>query len=218
MFIIDLIPLGHGSFDVIIGMEWLSKNKAVIVCHEKVVEIPITKLNEEYFEFNGTYLGVAKAYERREALMNKLSEDSPLVRDFELCSRKDLSRFPQRNDYKLIEMLSFVIDLVPGGRPGCEVSISSSTSKMQELVHWAALELPTWVSYDQVTTDVFIANFSKIAKPLTSLTQKNKKYEWGVEQEEAFQTLKNNLCDAPILSLPNGVEDLSVSCEIESVD
>ncbi|GKF32877.1 hypothetical protein Tco_0102675 [Tanacetum coccineum] len=38
----------------------------------------------------------------------------------------------------------------------------------------------------------FIANFSKIAKPLTSLTQKNQKYVWGVEQEEAFQTLKNN--------------------------
>ncbi|GKC67026.1 putative reverse transcriptase domain-containing protein [Tanacetum coccineum] len=34
----------------------------------------------------------------------------------------------------------------------------------------------------------FIMNFSKIAKPLTSLTQKNQKYEWGMEQEEAFQT------------------------------
>ncbi|GJV09322.1 putative reverse transcriptase domain-containing protein [Tanacetum coccineum] len=33
---------------------------------------------------------------------------------------------------------------------------------------------------------------------------------WGMEQEEAFQTLKNNLCDAPILTLPNGVEDFVV--------
>ncbi|GJY91213.1 putative reverse transcriptase domain-containing protein [Tanacetum coccineum] len=41
LFTIDLIPLGHGSFDVIMGMDWLSKNKAVVVCHEKVVEIPI---------------------------------------------------------------------------------------------------------------------------------------------------------------------------------
>ncbi|GJW88458.1 putative nucleotidyltransferase, ribonuclease H [Tanacetum coccineum] len=56
----------------------------------------------------------------------------------------------------------------------------------------------------------FIANFSEIAKPLTSLTQKNKKYEWDVEQEEAFQTLKSNLCDAQILSLPDGVEDFVV--------
>nr|GEY00903.1 hypothetical protein [Tanacetum cinerariifolium] len=40
--------------------------------------------------------------------------------------------------------------------------------------------------------------------------QKNKKYEWGVEQEEAFQILKSNLCDVPILSLPDGVEDFIV--------
>ncbi|GJX37643.1 putative reverse transcriptase domain-containing protein [Tanacetum coccineum] len=59
----------------------------------------------------------------------------------------------------------------------------------------------------------FIANFSKIAKPLTSLTQKNQKYEWGEKEEEAFQTLKNNLCDAPILSLPDGVEDFVVYCD-----
>ncbi|GJV43307.1 putative reverse transcriptase domain-containing protein [Tanacetum coccineum] len=37
----DLIPLGHGSFDVIVGMDWLSENKAVIAYHEKVVEIPL---------------------------------------------------------------------------------------------------------------------------------------------------------------------------------
>nr|GFD19010.1 putative reverse transcriptase domain-containing protein [Tanacetum cinerariifolium] len=41
LFTIDLISLGHGSFDVIVGNDWLSKNKAVIVCHEKVVEILI---------------------------------------------------------------------------------------------------------------------------------------------------------------------------------
>nr|GEY20602.1 hypothetical protein [Tanacetum cinerariifolium]GEY39790.1 hypothetical protein [Tanacetum cinerariifolium] len=36
LFTIDLIPLGHGSFDVIVGMDWLSEHKAEIVCHEKV--------------------------------------------------------------------------------------------------------------------------------------------------------------------------------------
>ncbi|GKA07264.1 putative reverse transcriptase domain-containing protein [Tanacetum coccineum] len=53
----------------------------------------------------------------------------------------------------------------------------------------------------------FIANFSKIAKPLTLLTQKNQKFEWGDEQENAFQTLKDMLCDAPILALPKGTDD-----------
>ncbi|GKE32801.1 putative reverse transcriptase domain-containing protein [Tanacetum coccineum] len=37
----DLIPFGHGSFDVIIGMDWLSNHKAEIICHEKVVRIPL---------------------------------------------------------------------------------------------------------------------------------------------------------------------------------
>ncbi|GKC27206.1 putative reverse transcriptase domain-containing protein, partial [Tanacetum coccineum] len=56
----------------------------------------------------------------------------------------------------------------------------------------------------------FIANFSKIAKPLTLLTQKNKKFDWGDEQENAFQTLKDMLCDVPILALPEGTDDFVV--------
>ncbi|GKC10106.1 putative reverse transcriptase domain-containing protein [Tanacetum coccineum] len=43
----------------------------------------------------------------------------------------------------------------------------------------------------------FIENFSKIAKPLTLLTQKNKAYVWGDKQDEAFQILKGKLCNAP---------------------
>ncbi|GJR24558.1 putative reverse transcriptase domain-containing protein [Tanacetum coccineum] len=52
-----------------------------------------------------------------------------------------------------------------------------------------------------------------IAKPFTSLTQKNHKYELGMEQEEAFQTLKDNLCNAPILPLPDRSEDFVVYCD-----
>nr|GEY05392.1 hypothetical protein [Tanacetum cinerariifolium] len=36
-----LILFGHGSFDVIIGMDWLSNHKAKIICHEKVMRIPL---------------------------------------------------------------------------------------------------------------------------------------------------------------------------------
>nr|GEV81943.1 putative reverse transcriptase domain-containing protein [Tanacetum cinerariifolium] len=39
------------------------------------------------------------------------------------------------------------------------------------------------------------------------------KYEWGMEQEYAFQTLKDNLCKAPILSLPDGSKDFVVYCD-----
>ncbi|GKC05429.1 putative reverse transcriptase domain-containing protein [Tanacetum coccineum] len=51
LFTIDLIPLGHGSFDVIVGMDWLSHNKAMIVCHEKVVEIPL--VDDEILRVHG---------------------------------------------------------------------------------------------------------------------------------------------------------------------
>ncbi|GJS15418.1 putative reverse transcriptase domain-containing protein [Tanacetum coccineum] len=56
----------------------------------------------------------------------------------------------------------------------------------------------------------FIKGFSKIAKPLTKLTQKSKKYIWGENQESAFQLLKQNLCEAPILALPKGNNDFVI--------
>ncbi|GKC04473.1 hypothetical protein Tco_0996083, partial [Tanacetum coccineum] len=59
----------------------------------------------------------------------------------------------------------------------------------------------------------FIKNFSKIANPLTVLTQKSKSFDWGEEQENEFQTLKGKLCDAPVLALPDGSEDFVVYCD-----
>ncbi|GKC22750.1 putative reverse transcriptase domain-containing protein, partial [Tanacetum coccineum] len=59
----------------------------------------------------------------------------------------------------------------------------------------------------------FIENFSKIAKSLTVLTQKSKTFDWGEEQENAFQTLMGKLCDEPILALPDGPEDCVVYCD-----
>nr|GEV99557.1 hypothetical protein [Tanacetum cinerariifolium] len=50
------------------------------------------------------------------------------------------------------------------------------------------------------------------AAPTTPM-KKNKKYEWGKEEEEAFQTLKQKLCSAPILALPEGTEDFVVYCD-----
>nr|GEX39100.1 hypothetical protein [Tanacetum cinerariifolium]GFA22413.1 hypothetical protein [Tanacetum cinerariifolium] len=41
VFDINLIPFGSESFDVIIGIDWLSDHKAEIICHEKVVRIPL---------------------------------------------------------------------------------------------------------------------------------------------------------------------------------
>ncbi|GJZ20978.1 putative reverse transcriptase domain-containing protein [Tanacetum coccineum] len=63
----------------------------------------------------------------------------------------------------------------------------------------------------------FIKNFSKIAKSLTILTQKSKTFEWGEEQELAFQTLKDKLCNALVLALPDGPEDFMVYCDASRI-
>nr|GEY39704.1 hypothetical protein [Tanacetum cinerariifolium] len=49
--IINLIPFGHGSFDVIVGMDWLSKRRAKIVCFEKIIQILLS--NREILEVHG---------------------------------------------------------------------------------------------------------------------------------------------------------------------
>nr|GEX60398.1 putative reverse transcriptase domain-containing protein [Tanacetum cinerariifolium] len=49
--------------------------------------------------------------------------------------------------------------------------------------------------------------------PLTKLSQKVKKYEWGKEKEDAFQTLKQKLYSALILALPDGTKDFVVYCD-----
>ncbi|GKA90914.1 reverse transcriptase domain-containing protein, partial [Tanacetum coccineum] len=59
----------------------------------------------------------------------------------------------------------------------------------------------------------FIEDFLKIAKSLTELTQKNKKYILGEDQESAFQFLKQKLCEAPILALLEGNDDFVVYCD-----
>ncbi|GJR76223.1 putative reverse transcriptase domain-containing protein [Tanacetum coccineum] len=59
----------------------------------------------------------------------------------------------------------------------------------------------------------FTEGFSKVAKPMTKITQKKVAFEWGDKQEAAFQTLKDKLCSAPILALPQGAENFIVYCD-----
>nr|GEW44890.1 putative reverse transcriptase domain-containing protein [Tanacetum cinerariifolium] len=67
-----------------------------------------------------------------------------------------------------------------------------------------------WLEEVHLLGHVVNHNVFTLLNPLTSLIERNQKYEWGEKEEEAFQTLENNLCDAPILSLPDGNEDFIV--------
>ncbi|GJW16467.1 putative reverse transcriptase domain-containing protein [Tanacetum coccineum] len=227
LFIIYLIPLGHGSFDVIVGMVWLSKNKVVIVCHEKVVEIPlegggILWVQGEHFvdvfpkdlsglppqrqvEFHIDLVpgatSVAKSPYRlapseTQELSGQLQElqDKGFIRPSHsswrapvLFVKKKDGSFHMCIDYRELNKLT-VKNRYPLLRIDNLFNQLSGCKKCISLVTWSTRMVFTWI-------------------------QKNKKYEWGVEQEEAFQTLKNNLCDAPILSLPDEVKDFIVYCD-----
>ncbi|WVZ63683.1 hypothetical protein U9M48_013296 [Paspalum notatum var. saurae] len=59
----------------------------------------------------------------------------------------------------------------------------------------------------------FIKDFSKTAKPMTSLTKKNARYLWSPNCEEAFQSLKKSLTTAPMLAQPNVTKPFEVYCD-----
>ncbi|GKA07005.1 putative reverse transcriptase domain-containing protein [Tanacetum coccineum] len=59
----------------------------------------------------------------------------------------------------------------------------------------------------------FIEGFLKIAKLMTNLTQKGVKFHWGDKKEAAFQLIKQKLCSASIMALPEGSEDFVVYCD-----
>ncbi|KAJ9553075.1 hypothetical protein OSB04_017120 [Centaurea solstitialis] len=84
-------------------------------------------------------------------------------------------------------------------------------TKIEAIKKWETLKTPTEIRQFLGLAGYyrrFIANFSKIAQPLKILTQKDKKFIWGEKQEEAFQLLKHNLCNALLLALPEGTDNI----------
>nr|GEX85625.1 hypothetical protein [Tanacetum cinerariifolium] len=138
-FKIDLLPTRLGSFDVIVGMDWLSYHRAVIVFYEKIVRIPLP--NGEILEIHG---------DRPEKDPKSLS-----------CIKADEVRL---NDKRTV----------------CD--------------------------FPEVYPDD-LTGLPPITKPLTQLTQKNEAYVWGDKQEESFCILKEKICNAPVLALPDGPND-----------
>ncbi|GKD21531.1 putative reverse transcriptase domain-containing protein [Tanacetum coccineum] len=353
VFDIDLIPFVHESFDVIIGMDWLSNYKAEIICHEKVVRIPLSDGNVlrvlgERPEEKARLLMSAKASDKKQ-------EEIVVVRDFpespyrlapseleELSGKlkefqdKELNKLTVKNRYPFptiddlfdqlqgsrffskIDLRSgyhqlrvheddilktafrtcyghFEFTVIPFGltkapvifedlmnrvcRPyldkfvivfiddiliysktreehvkhlrlvlgllkkeklyakfsKCEFwirevqflghvingnGIHVDPSKIEAVKNWKSPRTPTEVRSFLGLVGYyrrFIENFSKISKSLTILTQKSKTFDWGEEQELAFQTLKDKLCNAPVLALPDGLEDFVVYCDASRI-
>nr|GEU73018.1 hypothetical protein [Tanacetum cinerariifolium] len=94
-----------------------------------------------------------------------------------------------------------------------DILIYSKNKKEHEEQLKAILELLKKEELYAKFSVTFNEGFSKIAKSMTKLTQKGVKFDWGEKQEVAFQLLKQKLCSAPILALPEGSEDFVVYCD-----
>ncbi|GKE56171.1 putative reverse transcriptase domain-containing protein, partial [Tanacetum coccineum] len=89
-------------------------------------------------------------------------------------------------------------------------------AKIESIKDWASPKSPTEIRQFLGLAGYyrrFIEGFSKIAKSMTKLTQKNVKFDWGEKEEAAFQLIKQKLCSAPILALPKGSENFIVYCD-----
>nr|GFB67837.1 putative reverse transcriptase domain-containing protein [Tanacetum cinerariifolium] len=89
-------------------------------------------------------------------------------------------------------------------------------AKIESIKDWASPKTPTEIRQFLGLAGYyrrFIESFSKIAKSMTKLTQKNVKFDWGEKEEAAFQLIKQKLCSAPILALPKGSENFIVYCD-----
>ncbi|GJT91467.1 putative reverse transcriptase domain-containing protein [Tanacetum coccineum] len=280
----SLIPLSNGSFDVIERMDWLSKRKFVIVCHEKVVRIPLE--GDRILQVHGEPTLVAKTPYRlgpleMQELSGKIQElqDKGFIRPSHspwgapvLFVKKKDGSFHLRSGYHQLRVHEddipntafrtryghFEFTIMPFGLTNTpavfvdlmnrvckpyldkfvivfidDILIYSKMKEKHEVLVKLVLELlrkdklyamfskcEFWLQ--EVHFLVHVVNQSGIHvdpskieamknwKAPTTPSEKNQKYEWGEKEEEAFQTLKNNLCDAPILSLPDGVEDFIV--------
>ncbi|GJZ66660.1 putative reverse transcriptase domain-containing protein [Tanacetum coccineum] len=151
-FNIDLMPVELGSFDAIIGMDWLANHHAVIVCDEKIVRIPFgdevlivqgdkdgkgekSKLSiisctktQKYIK-RGCLIFLAQVTEKEieNKLEEKRLEDVPTVRDFPEVFPEDLPGLPPTRQ------VEFQIDLVPGAAPVARAPYRLAPSELQEL-------------------------------------------------------------------------------------
>ncbi|GJY58448.1 putative reverse transcriptase domain-containing protein [Tanacetum coccineum] len=94
-------------------------------------------------------------------------------------------------------------------------------AKIESIKDWTSPKSPTEIRQFLGLVGYyrrFIEGFSKIAKPMTKLTQKKVKFKWGDKQETAFQLLKQKLCSAPILALPEGNKDFIAYCVASKKD
>nr|GEU50964.1 hypothetical protein [Tanacetum cinerariifolium] len=276
-FNIDLMPVELGSFDVVIGMDWLAKYHALIVCDEKVVRI---SYGDEVLIIRGdNYDGGSRP--------SSLPWGAPVLfvkkkdGSFRMCiDYRELKKLTMKNRYPLLR-INDLFDQLQGSRVYSKIDLRSGYHQLRvreenilktafrtRYGHYEFQVMPFGLTNAPVVfmdlinrvckpyldrfvivfiDDIliysknrkehegnlklilkllkeeelyakfskclagyyrrFIEGFLKIARPMTKLTQKSVKFDWGEKAEAALQLLKQKLCSAPILALPEGSEN-----------
>ncbi|GKB56864.1 putative reverse transcriptase domain-containing protein [Tanacetum coccineum] len=146
-FNIDLMPVPLGSFDVIIGMDWLTKYHGVIICDEKIIRVPFGK-DTLIFQGDGNnrrkesrlniisctraqkylskgcdvFLAHITTNEAKDKSEGNRLKEVPIVRDFP----EDLPGIPPARQ------VEFQIDLVPGAAPVARAPYRLAPSEVKE--------------------------------------------------------------------------------------
>ncbi|GJV25977.1 putative reverse transcriptase domain-containing protein [Tanacetum coccineum] len=173
--------------------------------------IPKTAFRTRYghYEFQVMPFGLTNAPAVFMDLMNRVRTCKSSENNLGITPKRKLYAKFSKCDFwiRIVQFLGYLID-----NQGLHVD----PAKIEAVKNWTSPTTPIEIrqflglaGYYQR----FIEGFSKIAKPLTKLTQKNKRYIWGEYQESAFQLLKQKLCEAPILALPEGNDDFVIYCD-----
>ncbi|WVZ48725.1 hypothetical protein U9M48_000144, partial [Paspalum notatum var. saurae] len=97
-----------------------------------------------------------------------------------------------------------------------EKGVAVDPSKVKDVLNWKRPEAVTKIRSFLGLAGYyrrFIKDFSKIAKPMTSLTKKNAKFVWGPKCEDGFRELKKLLTTAPVLAQPDVTKPFDVYCD-----
>ncbi|GJY19988.1 putative reverse transcriptase domain-containing protein [Tanacetum coccineum] len=151
LFKIDLLPIELGSFDVIVGMDWMAEHRAEVVCYEKYIRIPygndmlvvqgersgvknesrlevISSIKTQKYIDQGCQVFLIQMMKEEETEIPKTRiEDVPVVKDFPEVFPKDLPGLPPTRQ------VEFHIELIPGATPVARAPYRLAPAEMKEV-------------------------------------------------------------------------------------
>nr|GEZ31081.1 retrotransposon protein, putative, Ty3-gypsy subclass [Tanacetum cinerariifolium] len=206
------LPRIDDLFDQLQGVSVCSKIDLRSGYHQLRVreeDIPKTAFKTRYghYEFQVMPFGLTNTPAVFIDLMNRVCK--PYLDKFVIVFIDDIFNY-SKDEKEHEEHLKFLGHMIDSQ------GIYVDPAKIESIKDWASPKSPTDIRQFLGLAGYyrrFIEGFSKIAKPITKLTQKKVKFEWRNKQEAAFQLLKQKLCSAPILALPKGSEDFIVYCD-----